>query len=583
MRSGATFALRSAVLMGSVAWGAAVLPLARAQEGDDRVGGSGGGEGEGAGGVDVEVVEVAGGRVYVAPGRGQGVRPGAIVRLGGRAHSVAAATDGYAVLEMAPPFPPLGTIGRAEPTSGAGDDDDPAPLPDPRPLDAFAHQWTDPVLPAATQEVDVVSLGGTGPRDARYRVDVFAGGYAAVSLGDGRGPGIGGGEVRGRVHAEPWAGVPFALEVDAAARFWLAPDLGQRAGGSSRPNVYVRELALRYGDVDRFSVAGGRLRYAASLLGPIDGARVEAPRLGGVTVAAFGGGVPDPQSGVPSFEASRFGVEASYRDETSPWRPSATLVAHGSVYDGRIDERRLAASVQLFPDQGRLGAHAELSLHDGDNPWGVSPVELSAAGVEGGIRVDDFDVGARFDLRRPERSRWLAAHLPPGYLCAVEQAQGDGAGPCVDGDDGRYLGSVDVGQRLTRDVRLRAGGQVIHYPVDPDLSQFGGYAEVVATGYGGRVQGTVRGESWASTLVERHGGRLGGVWTLVPGMVDVGARYRLYVQRYRAELDPTLEHAVGVEVLLRPLPSLDLSVDADVYTGADVDLLLVQLLAAWRL
>jgi len=63
----------------------------------------------------------------------------------------------------------------------------------------------------------------------------------------------------------------------------------------------------------------------------------------------------------------------------------------------------------------------------------------------------------------------------------------------------------------------------------------------------------------------------------------VGARYRLYVQRYRAELDPTLEHAVGVEVLLRPLPSLDLSVDADVYTGADVDLLLVQLLAAWRL
>lgn len=531
--------------------------------------------------VRVRVVDVAGGHVYVEPGRGGGLIPGVRVRIGDAELVVVRATAAYAALQARGPYPEVGTRGRARVPTTLPTEDDARRLPEPPPLASFAHQWTEPVRPADTQDPEAVPLGRVDVRDRDLRADLLLGGYAALPLEDGTG--IGMGELRGRLHWAPVAGVPFTVDVDASARFWVAPDLDQRASGASRPNLYVRELALRYGDVDAFSVEAGRLRHAASLLGPIDGGRVETPRMAGFQVAAFGGGVPDPRSGVPAFDASRFGLEASYRDDESNLRPSATLVAHGSVYGGRIDERRLAAEVALFPGDFRVGGYAELSVHDADNPWGVDPVELSAASVDGAVRVGPVDVSARFDLRRPERSRWLAANLPPGYLCAIDQAQADGSGACVAADDARYLGSVDVGLRLADRWMARAGGQVIHYPVDDDLSQFGGYGEVTGSGLLGAGRVLLRAESWSAHLVTRHGGRLGLGWSFIPGVLDVGARYRLFTQLYRAEIDRTLEHAVGVDLVVSPTVDLDITLDAELFTGVDADLVLVQLLAAWRL
>ena len=178
--------------------------------------------------------------------------------------------------------------------------------------------------------------GGPAPRDRPARQRASAAGRAHVTvIGHGFGAadrtGVAG-EAEARVIAS------FDLMTGAPAR-----DRGRRRGArlrdganrGARTPVFVRAAQLRYGDACDPQLAIGRLRYAASSVGMLDGARARI-RTGKLEVGAFGGLVPDPISGKPDTGASRFGAEVAYDDPGGRWQPR---VAADRV---RLDVERFA-------------------------------------------------------------------------------------------------------------------------------------------------------------------------------------------------------------------------------------------------
>src|SRR6185369_3872102 len=112
------------------------------------------------------------------------------------------------------------------------------------------------------------------------------GGGAVLPLGAGSS--IGRAELDARVHGEPILGVPFAFDVDLSLARWFAANLGAREGGDARPLLWVREALMSYG-AGGFYAGLGRMRYAASTLGTLDGTRLVAPIGEGASIGAFGG------------------------------------------------------------------------------------------------------------------------------------------------------------------------------------------------------------------------------------------------------------------------------------------------------
>lgn len=532
--------------------------------------------------VSVEVVDVSGGRAYVAPGETAGVGRGSEIRIGSDEYVVVAATDGWAAFDLPEGATvAVGASGRASLVIEAGET---APrLPPPSELAAFEGAWPEVVLPSSTQSPDPVPLGRTG---TARRAELAASTTMTTIIPLEEEPVLFRGDLRVRGRVAPFDGIPLWVTGDVSGQLWAADDLGTRDNGDSRPPLRVRELTVAFGrsnDISDFYAAIGRIRSVAMQLGQLDGIAIRTPSLEGFTVGAFGGLVPDPTLGLPSLAAQRFGLELAYRDPDSELRPSIGIVAHGSVFDGAVDERRLNVIAQIFPDVGRLGAHAELSLHDAVNPWNVSEVELSAAGVDGGIRVDDFDVGARFDVRRPERSRWLASFLPTTYLC-VPAPQTPDVGvvePCSGADDSRYAGTVDVGLRMGN-WALRGGANFLHYVQDPTLGQIGGFASVRAAPLVETVRADLFLSAATGAVYDTMAGRLTLGWAIVPDMIDLSAHYRIGYSIYRADFEGWLEHMAGGSLVVTPLPELAITLVGDGITGRDVDVLLLQLSAIYR-
>lgn len=544
------------------------VPIARAEEGNAAEGA----EPKATESVAVEVVDIAGGRAYLTPGESAGVRPGSTVTIGEERYVVIAASGAHAVVEDDGRL----RVGQTGQASALAERTESAHrLPPPTDLALFRGQWPKPVPPAATRHPKHVPLGP--PPGGRSFAQFGLGGGAVVPLSGGAEP-IEHGELRARVHVEPLRELPLRLDADAAAQLWLADDLDTRAGDDARFPARVRQLEAAYGETAATFAALGRLRYASRTLGMLDGARAQAELANGLTLGAFGGLVPDPLDGVPSTEATRFGAEVGYEVLDSNVRPRLSLSGHGSRFDGAFDERRLTATVDLFPEDAHLGAYGELSLHDGDNPWGASAQALSAAGIDGGVRFGVLELGARADLQRPERSMWLAAHLPPGYLCTSEDPVADV--PCF-GDEARYLGSFDAGVRLER---VSFGGSI-----DASASERGGAEQV-----GGALRSTVLDVvgplrldtallASEGSLVHMIGARLGIGAELVRGGLDVSLHYQPSLLRYDAEPDNFVEHDVGTRVWLTPTEELTLSLDADAIVGRDVDAILVQALMTYLL
>ncbi|MDH5672687.1 MAG: hypothetical protein OEZ06_11090 [Myxococcales bacterium] len=527
--------------------------------------------------LEVRVVELAGGRAYVTPGEEAGLRRHDRVRFGKRSLRVVAASAQSALIEVGAAKLRVGQRGlaRVRPAS----DDEVKRLPKPEALARFSGQWPRARLPARDQKPRPIPLGQALVDQGQSELTLWLGGAARAPL-SGPAEAIGSGRLRARLRSEPIAALPLFFEVDAAAQKWFAENLDARDGSDSRPPLWVYSLHARYGAAAGTYGAAGRLRYAAQSLGPMDGARLSAPLGAGLSLSAFGGGVPQPLDGSPDFSTQRFGAELLYDNVESELRPRVSLTAHGSHFEDRLDERRLQLRLDLEPGAFHVGGYAQASLFDEDNPWNAAPQELSAAGARGGARLGPVRLGARFDMQRPERSRWLASFFPQDALCIALPAPPSDIAESCHGDEARYLAQADIGLHFER-VALRlafTGSQTKFLPSE----QLGALLHL-------RWLEPLRATGLDASLVVSEGSLMrSAAFTLAPSLslgatTELSLRYRPAIARYTADVGYFIEHGLGTGLRLMPTADIDFSIDADFVTGRDVDMVLIQALCSARL
>jgi hypothetical protein len=385
-------------------------------------------------------------------------------------------------------------------------------------------------------------------------------------------------EERALVHYEPFRQAPFSLDADVAAQTWFSPNMAQRPGSASRPVVLVRQLEAAYGAGPSARAAAGRLRYASSTLGMLDGVRLRSPTVGGFALTAFGGLVADPLTATPSSQASRFGGEVSFDDPDSEWRPHLVVGGHASRFMGAIDERRLNSSVDLYPEFGRMGLRGEVSFFDKDNPWGAAPVELTSIDADVGIDLGIFRFGAAGGMHRPERSRWLASFFPPEWLCVGLV----GAGPAqrCTGGGAVYTASADVGARFTK-LWATAGGSAAR-PQGTEATQNAAFANVRLVDLIGKLRIDAGAMTASGSFIRTIAGVLSPGVELLDGRVDASLRYRPAITRYLADTGTFIEHDIGPSLWLVPMRSLEIHLDGDWIRGRDLDVVLFQTAVGWR-
>lgn len=530
--------------------------------------------------VEVTVTEIAGGRAFLSPGTKGFVRKGATVTLRGKEYKVADATESFAVIDLADDSVKEKDKGRA--TVVEDEEEQVKAPPPPRPLSTFENAWTPEEPPANSQEVAFVPLGEM-TRDRRWdvRIGVTSGGYVPFS---NRGTGLSVTTIDARLHAQPFS-VPAALDFDGSLRFWAASDLSSRVGGTTRSVFYVRELTASYGNPMGWYAGLGRLRYAATTLGSLDGLRLQAQVTNGLTASAFGGFVPNPLGGELSADAQRFGVEVKFARTDWKLRPEAALVAHGSMFGGRPDERRLSAMFGIYPGHSRFGGHVELSNFDANNAWKANAVEVSAAGVDQTVRIGPVDVGARFDLLQPERSRWLASYLPSSWFCRT--VPGSAPMPQDEVCDGRSMmranGQVNASVTFGK-VSIAGGGNM-----SGDVSHGGSNPRVFGTFVAARFvriarvlrfEGTAQYSDASSLRLATGTGGVG--LTLWSDFFDVSTYYRRSELLYSALSGFVHSDAIGGMVVLTPHPTMMFTVQAEGTGGSDANALFVFGSAVWR-
>ena len=328
---------------------------------------------------DAQVIDASGDLVFVGAGAADGLRRGMTVTFGDREAIVVETNAHTAALRGAVP---VGATGRF----------DPAPPRAPRPDSAFVEQWPRAEPPAAR----------TSPRLAappRIAIDLLASTYV-VTGGDAQA------EARVIASFDQLTQAPLGLDLDASARWYSTG-----ANRFERTPLLVRTAQLRYGPADDPLLAVGRLRYAASSLGMLDGGRA-AVHTGALELAAFGGLVPDPLSGKPTADASRFGAEVVYAANDA--RIAAT--AYGSTWLGTLDERRLSVVANAQRGGARLDGWLDAQQFPAGNPWGASAIEVTGAGASADWRRGGSHLGLDVTFLRPERSLRLAAALPADWL-----------------------------------------------------------------------------------------------------------------------------------------------------------------------
>ena len=371
----------------------------------------------------------------------------------------------------------------------------------------------------------------------------------------------------------PWDHLPFSLTTDFTLASYFGPGLSGRPGASARRLLYVRELAARVGYTDGFTAAVGRLAYAATALGMMDGVRLSAPLGEDFRLAAFGGSLPNPLSGTPLLDASRFGAELVYEALDAALRPRVSLTAHGSYFDGALDERQLQATADFFPALGRFGGHVALRLLDEDNPWNAPPTQVYAAGAHAHFVLGGAELGGRVDVYRPERSRFLAEYLPPTFFCVPRNGQAEPSGAGCFGDELYITGQLDA--RYTGERVMLSLGATVDESRHLFSRQLGGFAHVRLM----RLAQRLRLEAIASY---RHGSLLRGGrlltalgYTALDGLLDMSVHYQPAYLTYRADTEYYIEHGVGADLWFKALSDIDVVLAADLLTGRDVDVVTV--------
>jgi hypothetical protein len=523
--------------------------------------------------ITVKVVDAAGGTVYLEPGRAAGILPKATLRLGNHDYVVTEVTEKTCAIHVDGVVVQLGEAGTVEATPGAASRTQ--QLPKPHALEEFKDQWPAAAHPADGQEPKRVPLGG-GRAPGRAHVTVIAQGMGSVDKSgvDGQA------EARVVSSFELMSDRPLAADLDLAIR-------GFAAGWNTptRQVFFARAAALRYGDAADPRFAVGRLRYAAAAVGMLDGARVAA-RVGAYQIAAFGGLVPDPVSGRPDTGAARFGAEASYDDPTAPWQPHLALTAHGSTWQGAVDERRLS----MYFSAGRHGTFmsgwAEAQSFASDNPFGADALEITGAGASAEYRHGATHVGFDLTFLRPERSLRLLsafaqASISPDWLCTrTAQAAGAMAEPCTGGDYwAAATGSAGWRGGAWSVDAVGSIGQTHSLTDSTDLS---GYLRTAY--HSGSSRYELGGSSGRSATARWLAAEIG--WGMNPSRrTDLVLRYRPEFLDYRALTTaeaPILLHSVTADLRFAKSAEVDLGVSAIGTTGADRDALVMLTTLAWR-
>jgi hypothetical protein len=524
--------------------------------------------------LGLRVVDVADDRAYLEPGASAGVAVGDEVTVGGARYRVAAVSSSFTMVSLQGKSVALGSRGSARIAKpGARGDARPAP---PAPLSTFRTEWRPAASPAASQTPKSVPLGGGTAARSLSRAwlsDAFYG--VLPQSGE---PAFLGNQLRARLHYEPFSGVPLAFDADAALQTFWGGGFEQRPGAGARQLLRLRELRLTYGDAASFRGSLGRLRAASSLAGQLDGLRLEAPLTAELRLAAYGGAVPHTVSGALSTEVTRFGADLTYHDVSTSLRPRLVAGAYVSRFDGALDEKKAFASVDVMPDGGRLGGHAQLSFFDPSNEWGANQVELTRAVVDAEVEVGPFHFGGRAQLERPERSRFIATLLPREWLCWASPARA--SAPCSP-SDAVYSWLLDGGVRAGK-LSVDLGGQSV-FTRGTDASSFGGFAHL-------RWLDVVGHLHWDGNVSVMSGSVLRSASLLLsPGLSfgggrgDLSLRYRPAVVRYRATLESEVEHSLGAGLWLAPTDTLDLDLEGDWLRARDIQAVIVQGIASFSL
>jgi hypothetical protein len=526
--------------------------------------------------VTVEVVDIGGGRAYLVPGEAAGVGVGSVVVFRDSRYRVVGATAKHAVIEIKGHELRVGMTGRAEAKAQRSAA---ASLPQPKPLSVYENQWPEPVRPATTQNPEYVPLGSwsDGERiDLSLSTDV--GGTIALSDGES----FGRAALRTQLHAEPFE-QPVFFDVDFAVQSWFGGNIGDRPGSTSRPLIAVRQLQFGYGTLQSAQVGLGRLPFVAVGVGQLDGLRVRSPSWAGFSIGAFGGTVPNPLDYLPTLDTSRFGVQLAYQNESLPSQPFVGLSAHGSVFMGEIDERRLNLEFDVFPGTGRVAGHFELALHDAVNPWQAPRVEVSAAGLDASVRIGLFQLGGRFDMRLPERSLWLTAYLPLGYLCNTVPDPASSTGDevvCLNSNDQRYFGGLDASWTFSR-LALHAGANLVHSQTTDEFEQLAGYLQLRVFRIADIAWTDVSFAAYARSFVSDYAARLS-AGVDIGRVGELSAYYRVSLNQYDASPDNYLQHSAGGILYFALGHDLDLGVRVDGMFGEDVSVLVLGSNLTWR-
>ncbi len=515
--------------------------------------------------VTVKVVEVAGGVAYVTPGRAAGLLPGVKVRLRGRDLAVVEATEKTASLRLDGGTAAVGDTGTATVDRTAATSV--KMLPKPRPPEAFNAQWPQAVLPADTQSPTPVPLG-EAKAPGRAHVTVIGHGYGVASKGNSP---AGDGEARVIASFDAMTDRPLAVDADVAGR---AFSTGYDAG--THTPLFVRAAQLRYGNAYDPSFALGRLRFAASSVGMLDGGRAAA-HFGTLELAAFGGLVPDPVSGKPSTSASRFGSELVYDARDTPWQPRVAVVATGSTWMGALDERRLSVVASANRASTYVDGWAQANQFPSGNPWNAHAVELTGAGSTLEWREHGDHVGLDLVYLRPERTLQLQSLLPQGWLCTAAPQPGNVSETCTGGD---YWASASASGGVRRGrFSLDAVGTI-------------GDSHGVYRGYDS--SGYVRGEMRLDTtrlILGASGGHASfadwtageaGIGAALSRRVDVIVTYRPELLDYSAGTGPMTLHSIVFDGHYALSPAYDIAASALGTIGSDRDALALLATFVWR-
>lgn len=527
--------------------------------------------------IGVKVEEVAGGRAYLRPGQGAGIEVGSVVVIRERRYRVIGVTATHSVIEMRGRELRPGATGRAQASTQAKVA---AALPKPKPLSDYENQWPEPVLPATRQQPEYVPLG-TWSKGEKIDLALSTDVGGTISLRDTSNS-FGKAALRAGLHAEPFK-QPIFFDADVAVQTWFGGDIQNRAGSSSRPIVRVRQLQFGYGTAVTPQAALGRLPYVAVGVGQLDGVRVRSPSWKGFSIGAFGGTVPEPLDNRLSTNTARFGAELVYQNDSLDSHPYAALSAHGSIFMGQIDERRLNAEFGVFPGNAHLGGHFELSLHDANNPWRAPRAEVSMAGFDASIRFGLFQISGRFDMRLPERSLWLTAYLPLGYLCNTAPDPATSTGEqlvCVNSYDHRYFGGLDVSLNFSK-VALYGGASIVHSQTDDQYDQITGYLQARFLRIGEIAWADVSIAAYAQSFISDYAARLG-FGVEIGRIAQLSAYYRASINQYDASPSSFFQSSAGGILYLSLRDDLDLGLRSDGIFGPDVRVLVVGSNLTWR-